>query len=194
MRGGICRRVFPHSFFSSIHDTPDGAFGGITPDCARGDLLHDLSLAVEHQRAYVGVALDGDGDRVTFVDDEGSLLTADETAWIFLQSFAAELAGQKIVVDVKFSDSIPKAIREFGAEPIIARSGHIALFGRMLESGALFGMETNGHYFFRDLAGGDDGLYAACRLIAFLTRSGENLSDLRRSCPKFSSPPTCAWA
>ncbi|MGO8745585.1 MAG: hypothetical protein ACLQNE_06310 [Thermoguttaceae bacterium] len=181
--------VFPHSFFSSIHDTPDGALGGIAPDCARGDLLHDLSLAVEYQRAYVGVALDGDGDRVAFVDDEGSLLTAEETVWIFLQSFALELPGQKIVVDVRFSDRILEAIRQLGGEPMIERSGHAAVFGRMLESAALLGIESNGHYFFRDLAGGDDGLYAACRLISFLIRSGEKLSDLRRSCPEVFITP-----
>jgi phosphomannomutase/phosphoglucomutase len=146
-------------------------------------LLDELSQAVEHQGAYLGIAFDGDGDRAAFVDDEGNVLSAEEAAWVLLQSFEGDWADQPFVCDAKFSDKIPEAARRLGAVPVIERSGHAFLRAKMLETGALFGAEVSGHYFFRDLGGGDDGLYAACRLMAFLARSGRTLAELRRQCP-----------
>ncbi len=175
--------VFPHSFFSSIHDAPGDGLGCLTPDCCGADSLDDLSMAVEHDRAYVGIALDGNGDGVTFVDDDGSVLTAEETTWILLQSFAEGLAGEKVVCDWAFSDRIGEAVRQLGAEVIVENGGEAALRNCMLDCGAVFGADTSGHYFFRDLKGGDDGLFAACRLIDFLARSGESLAHWRRACP-----------
>ena len=76
-----------------------------------------------------------------------------------------------------------------GAEAAVERSGHAFIRRRMMDSGALFGAEISGHYFFRDLAGGDDGLFAACRLIDYLGRSGRSLSELRRECPAVFMTP-----
>ncbi|MCR4413471.1 MAG: hypothetical protein NUV77_13705 [Thermoguttaceae bacterium] len=181
--------VFPHSVFAPIHDSPDAAFAGRIPDCSRHELLDELAQAVEHQGAYMGIAFDGDGDRVAFVDDEGNALTAEEATWILLQSFADQWPGERFVYDLKFSDRIAESARQLGAEPIVERSGHAFLRTRMLKTRALFGAEVSGHYFFRELDGGDDGLYAACRMIAFLAHSGVRLSDLRRRCPRVFSTP-----
>jgi phosphomannomutase/phosphoglucomutase len=181
--------VFPHSVFSAIHDTPDGSFGGRTPDCSLPDALADLGESVYQQRALLGIAFDGDGDRVAFVDDEGTPLSAEESTWILLKSFAGELRGEPFVYDVKFSECVPEAARKLGAEPLVERSGHTFLRQRMLKSSAAFGAEVSGHYFFRTLGGGDDGLFAACRLIAFLAASGKTLSQLRRKSPKVFMTP-----
>jgi len=181
--------IFPHSIFSAIHDEPDGSFAGRVPDCARVEQLEDLCRAVYQQRAALGIAFDGDGDRVAFVDDEGNPLTAEETTWVLLQSIADDLPAERFVYDLKFSNRIPEAAGALGAQPLAERSGHAFLRSRMLSSDALFGAEISGHYFFRALGGGDDGLYSACRMIAFLARTGRSLSDLRRACPRVHVTP-----
>lgn len=181
--------IFPHCLFSAIHDTPDGSFGGRTPDCSLPDALTDLGEAVYQQRALLGIAFDGDGDRVAFVDDEGTPLSAEESTWILLKSFADQLRGEPFVYDVKFSERLPEAARKLGAEPLVERSGHTFIRSRMLKSGAVFGAEVSGHYFFRDLGGGDDGLFAACSMIAHLAASGKSLSQLRRKSPKVYMTP-----
>lgn len=181
--------VFPRSLFSAIHDTPDPAFGGRRPDCSQIDYLDELSSVVDHERAHLGIALDGDGDRVAFVDNEGVPLTAEEATWVLLHSFGSDLAGQPFAYDGKFSTRVPEVARALGAEPLPERSGHAFLRTRMLQSGARFGAEISGHYFYRELEGGDDGLYTACRLISYLARSGKTLSQMRRECPPIFMTP-----
>jgi phosphomannomutase / phosphoglucomutase len=181
--------VFPHSLFSAVHDTPNGSFDGRSPDCSRHEHLDELAEAVYRERAYLGVAFDGDGDRAAFVDDRGVTLSSDEAAWVMLHTFDGELAGEKFVYDVKFSDQIPQAARQHGAEPVAAPSGEAFVRTAMLETGARFGMESGGHYYFRELDGGDDGLFAACRLIDHLARSERKLSEIRHDCPEVHITP-----
>ncbi len=120
---------------------------------------------------------------MAFVDDEGTPLSAEEATWVLLQGLGGQCRGQPFVYDQKFSDQVPEAARRLGAKPLVERSGHAFLRAKMLESGALFGAEVSGHYFHRDLGGGDDGLYTACRLIALLAESGKRPSEFRRACP-----------
>ena len=102
----------------------DGRFDGRTPDCSRHEELDDLCDAVYRERAHFGVAFDGDGDRLALVDNEGVALQAEEAAWVLLQCLGEELRGERFVYDVKFSDRIPEAARQLGAEPLVERSGH----------------------------------------------------------------------
>jgi len=175
--------VFPQARFSAIHDTPRPDFGGRTPDCSRREQRQELCREVRRLGADLGIAFDGDGDRVAFVDAEGIPLSAEETTYVFLHSFGTELSCQPFVYDLKFSDCVSEAAAQLGAQPIAERSGHAFIRNRMLQSGALFGAEISGHYFFGPLEGGDDGLYAACRLIGQLARSRKTLADLRRASP-----------
>jgi len=181
--------VFPHAIFTAIHDEPLPDFGGNTPDCARPENLEELGKAVYRQRAHLGVAFDGDGDRLALVDDEGIPLVAEEAAWVMLQTFGPELEGQGFVYDLKFSDQVAEAARRLGARPIVERSGHAFIRRRMRHSKALFGAELSGHFFYGELDGGDDGLFSACRLIAYLASSGWRLSELRRQCPRVYMTP-----
>jgi phosphomannomutase/phosphoglucomutase len=169
--------------FLAIHDTQDGTFSERNPDCARPEYLEVLSEAVRREGAQLGVAFDGDGDRVAFVDGEGRVSTAEQTTWVLLRSFFGELEGRALVHDIKFSDLVSRTAKELGAHPLAERSGHAYLRMRMIASAALFGAEISGHYFYDALCGGDDGLFTACRMIAYLGRSGESLAALRRSCP-----------
>lgn len=181
--------IFPPMMISAIHDEQDPVFGGRPPDCARAELLGELTEAVDHQRADLGIAFDGDGDRVAFVDNQGNVLTAEEATWVLLQSYGKRLKRQPFVHDLKFSDRIAEAARKLGAEPLAERSGHTFLRARMLASGAPFGAEVSGHYFFGELGGGDDGLFAACRMVALLAESGKTLAQWRRRCPAVHITP-----
>ena len=159
------------------------------PDCSQPSELNDLCDAVYRERAHLGIAFDGDGDRLALADNEGVTLNAEETTWVLLQCLGDELRGQPFVYDVKFSDRIAATARQLGAEPLVERSGHAFLRTRMAETGAVFGADLSGHYFYRSMGGGDDALYTACRLIAYLSRSGKTLSELRRACPSLYMTP-----
>ena len=100
--------VFPLAPVSAIRDEPAADFGGIVPDCSRHENLEALATAVEHERADLGIALDGDGDRVAFVDDTGNALTAEEATAILLDSFGPALEGETFVYDLKFSDRVAR--------------------------------------------------------------------------------------
>jgi phosphomannomutase / phosphoglucomutase len=181
--------IFPQCLFSTISDTADAQFGGRAPDCSRPHELVDLCEAVYRERAHLGIAFDGDGDRIALVDNEGVALSPEEATWVLLHCLGEELRGEKFVYDLKFSDRIVETARQLGAEPLVERSGHAFLRARMRESGAIFGAEISGHYFHRVLEGGDDGLYTACLLIEHLARSKRTLAELRRECPPIYATP-----
>lgn len=182
--------IFPHCEFSAIRDTADARFGDKTPDCAQPRLLGELCAEVRGQQADLGFAFDGDGDRVALVDGEGVPLKAEEAVWVLLQSFGRrQMDGCGFVYDLKFSDRVPETARQLGAEALVERSGHAFIRTRMCETGSLFGAEISGHYFYRALNGGDDGLFTACRVIAFLAGSAQSLAALRSACgPVHISP------
>jgi phosphomannomutase / phosphoglucomutase len=181
--------IFPQCLFSTVHDTVEEDFAGQAPDCSQTSLLVELGEAVYRERAHAGLAFDGDGDRLALVDEHGSPLSAEETAWILLDGFGAEIRGRRFIHDLKFSERLVEHARELGAEPIAERSGHAFIRAKMAETGALFGAEVSGHYFFHALDGGDDGFYTACRMIAHLARTGAPLSKLRRNCPTIYITP-----
>ena len=181
--------IFPQCLFSAVHDTPDATFAGRDPDCSRAGLLGELCEEVYGRRAHLGIAFDGDGDRMTMVDNQGMVLTAEEATWLLLESFGAGLQKQRFVYDLKFSDRVAETAQRLGAEPVVERSGHAFIRTRMIECGALFGAEISGHYFFGALSGGDDGLFAACRVIAMLAQTETTLAEFRRRCPAVFMTP-----
>jgi len=181
--------VFPNANLTAIHDRPDGSFPDRNPDSAKPAHLTTLAQTVRTAGADLGVAFDGDGDRVAFVDGKGQVLSAEETTWILLHSFEENLQGRPFVYDVKFSDRIPEAAAHLGARPQAQRSGHAFIRTRMIENDGYFGAEISGHYFYGDLQGGDDGLYTACRILVHISETGRTLADLRRDCPKIHMTP-----
>jgi len=179
----VLGRVFPDVRFTAIHDHPDGLFSERNPDCAKPEYLSRLAETVVGERADLGIAFDGDGDRVAFVDDEGQPLTAEQATLILLQSFGKGLRDQPFVYDLKFSGCVPDAAEEAGARPVVERSGHAFIRTRVLQTGAAFGAEISGHYFYGELEGGDDGLFTACRMITHLGQAQTPFSKLRGQCP-----------
>jgi phosphomannomutase/phosphoglucomutase len=181
--------IFPQCFFSVLHGTVEPDFAGRSPECARASALGELCDAVYRERAHLGIAFDGDGDCLALVDDQGVALSPEESAWVVLECLGEQLRGQRFVYDLKFSDRIPEAARRLGAEPLAERSGHAFLHARMQAADALLGADLSGHYFHRALDGGDDALYTACLLVAYLSRTGTTLSQRRATCPAVYMTP-----
>jgi len=176
--------VFPLAVILVIRDSPQPDFGGAVADCSRAELLEALAETVDHERADLGIAFDGDGDRLTLVDNDGVVLTAEEATWVLLQSFGRQLSGKAFVYDQTFSDVVPRAAVQLGGRPLVERGGHGFICARMLDADALFGAEVSGHFFYGELSGGDDALMSVCRVVAFLADSGRSLAWWRRRCPR----------
>ncbi|MFA6112039.1 MAG: hypothetical protein WDA75_25045 [Candidatus Latescibacterota bacterium] len=181
--------AFPGLKVEAIHDLPDGLFRARNPDSARPEHLTALIAAVVEQGADLGIAFDGDGDRVSLVDEEGVVLSPEETAWILVQGLAGEWPGRVFVYDLKCSSRIPEEVRRLGGTAEPQRSGHAFIRTRMIERQALFGAEISGHYFYGELRGGDDGLFTACRVLAGWAAGGRSLAAMRRACPAIHATP-----
>jgi phosphomannomutase / phosphoglucomutase len=172
----------------------DGHFPDRSPDCARASNLWRLRDAVREHSQAIGIAWDGDGDRVAFVDEDGSYVSPDEIAILLAQaSLAASERNadieRKIVVDVKCADVVRQAVLQGGGVPLLERTGHAFMRGRMVDEDAALGLDACGHYFFRELNGGDDGLFAAFYLLNVLNDYGGSLRDLRRNLPSIFCTP-----
>ncbi len=169
-----------------LHDEPDGRFPGRSPDCSSPGSLTRLGEVVRESGAEAGLAWDGDGDRLAVVDRNGAPLTADQVGLILASGM--ELKGEHVLVDVKVSRKVSAAIERLGGIPIIERSAHCTLERTMIERGCLFGCEYSGHYFFRELHGADDGLYAAARFVHLLARE-ESIESMLSALPCFYVTP-----
>jgi phosphomannomutase/phosphoglucomutase len=170
----------------------DGNFPDRSPDCSRASNLTQLRAAVARQEGCVGIAWDGDGDRVSFVDEEGVFVSPDEIALLLTHAVLDEMkdtANGGIVVDVKCSDLVRRAVESNRGTALLERTGHAFMRGRMVAEQALLGLDACGHYFFRELEGGDDGLFAALFVLDLLQRKGQSLAQLRRELPRIFAMP-----
>lgn len=182
--GRVClHAVFPRLMIEAIHDRPSPTFEGLSPDPSSPANLRALSEAVERERAALGIAFDGDGDRMALIDEYGTILSAEETAWCFLKTFGDDLQGETFVHDVKFSNRLATHVKKLGGTPHMSKTGHAFVRREMFETNAIFGAEVSGHFYFGRIEATDDGVYAACRILDYLARTGWTLSELRQECP-----------
>jgi phosphomannomutase len=166
----------------------DSAYPNRPPDCARPVALQALMFEVTKTGSKLGIAWDGDGDRVAFVDETGSFVTSDEVSALFIRFLLPSRPGAKVVFDVKLSDLVRRTVLECGGVPLMERSGHTFIKRRMIEEECLFGCEASGHYFYRELRGGDDGLFSALLMVELVAKAG-SLRELRNSLsPLFVTP------
>jgi phosphomannomutase len=138
--------------------------------------------------AQLGIAWDGDGDRVAFVDETGSHVTSDEVSALLIRRLLANQAGARVVFDIKLSSLVRRTVLECGGVPIVERSGHTFIKRRMIEEECLFGCEASGHYFYEELRGGDDGLFSALLMTELVAREG-SLHALRNALAPFFVTP-----
>lgn len=177
-------RVFRQLGFDAhpLFCIPDGRFPNRSPDCSRPEGVAPARQAVIRAGADFAVVWDGDGDRVAFVDGSGESVTADEIALLLIRKQLRGLKDQAVIYDLKLSDAVRRYVESLGNRGVIERSGHTFLKRRMIVENALFGCEASGHYFYRELLGGDDGLFSALLLAEIVQESGP-LHELRKSLP-----------
>jgi phosphomannomutase/phosphoglucomutase len=169
---------------------PDGTFPNHHPDPTVEEYLEDLREQVIKLGADIGIAFDGDADRIGVIDDKGNIIWGDRLLILFARNVLKEKKGQKIIFEVKCSQALPEAIEAAGGEPIMWKTGHSLLKKKMKETGAIIGGEMSGHLFFADRYHGyDDAVYAAARLIELLSNEDKTASELLADVPKYFTTP-----
>jgi phosphomannomutase/phosphoglucomutase len=169
----------------------DGRFPNHHPDPTVEKNLQDLIAAVKKDRADVGIAFDGDADRIGVIDDQGEIIWGDYLLIIYARDALARTGkGQSIVFDVKSSQALPEAIEKAGGIPVMWKTGHSLIEEKMHQTHAPVGGEVSGHMFFSEgFYGFDDALYGAARLLRIIADSGKSVRELLADVPRFVSTP-----
>ena len=152
----------------------DGNFPNHHPDPSDPHNLEDLIAALRDNDSELGLAFDGDGDRLGVVTKDGNIIFPDRQLMLFAADVLSRNAGAEIIFDVKSTRNLFPWIREHGGKPTLWKTGHSLVKAKMRETGALLAGEMSGHMFFKERwYGFDDGLYAGARLLEILSRSGD---------------------
>jgi phosphomannomutase / phosphoglucomutase len=169
----------------------DGTFPNHHPDPTVVENLHDLVREVRSRDADVGVAFDGDADRLGVVDGGGAIVWGDHVLILYARDVLARSGpGQPVIFDVKCSQALPHEIERAGGRPVMWRTGHSLIKDKMKELGAPIAGEMSGHMFFTEgFYGHDDALYGAARLLRIVADSGKGVAELLADVPKFVSTP-----
>lgn len=168
----------------------DGNFPNHPPDPSRPENLQALIEKVAETGADLGVALDGDGDRVTLISSSGRIAWADQLVMLLARDILARNPGADVVFDVKSSRALGQLVNQYGGRPIMWKTGHAPMKTKMLETGALLGGELSGHIFIKDRwFGFDDGIYAAARILEIMALREQSLDELLDSLPQLVSTP-----
>ncbi|MFH1852726.1 MAG: phosphomannomutase/phosphoglucomutase [Candidatus Neomarinimicrobiota bacterium] len=166
----------------------DGSFPNHHPDPTVAANLTELIRLMKTGQYDVGVAFDGDADRVGVVDETGTIIWADQLMALFLPEIVTP--GDEILFDVKCSQALEDMIIRYGGKPVMWKTGHSLIKQRMRELNCKFGGEMSGHIFFADdYFGYDDALYVAARLVQLISRGNKKLSELAAEIPKYYSTP-----
>ena len=162
----------------------DGNFPNHHPDPSVPENLHDIIAKVKETQADLGLAFDGDADRIGLVTDQGEVIWPDRQTMLFARDVLKHHPGADIVFDVKCSSNLAKVIEENGGHPVMYRTGHSLLKGKMLELNAPLAGEMSGHIFFNDdWFGFDDGVYVGARLLKLVSEQSKTLTDLFEELP-----------
>jgi phosphomannomutase len=173
-----------------LNETIDGTFPAHHPDPTEPKNLEQLIATVRAERCDLGFAFDGDGDRIGVVDGAGRILWGDQYLTLMIREVLAEQPGATIIADVKASETLFDEIRRLGGDGVMYCAGHSPIKSKMLETGAPLAGEMSGHIFFADrYYGYDDGLYAAVRMMSFLSRAPQNLIEMIDGLPKPVNTP-----
>ena len=153
-------------------------------------VLEDLIQEVIETGADLGLAFDGDGDRLGLVDNKGKIIWADQQMMLYAKDVLSRKKGAKIIFDVKCTSQLPKVISENGGKPIMSRTGHSFIKKKLKETNAELAGEMSGHIFFKERwYGFDDALYTAARLLEIVSKSDKSCSEIFDELPvNFSTP------
>jgi phosphomannomutase len=171
---------------SMLYGELDGTFPNHQADPTALENLKDLQRAVRDSDAGLGLAFDGDADRVVLVDDQAQPVSGSTTTAILAAAMLARYPGEKIVHNLICSKAVPEIVRELGGTPIRTRVGHSFIKQVMLETGAVFGGEHSAHYYFRANYRADSGIIAALLVLEQLSKSGVPLSEMRKPFERYA--------
>jgi phosphomannomutase len=180
MGGLVVPAVFARLPVRLIHLFPelDGTFPNHPADPIQPENQRDLKASVLEHGAAIGLAFDGDADRVFLVDERAEGVSGSDVTALVAEAMLARYPGAKIVYNLICSWAVPEIVRENGGEPIRSRVGHSFIKQVMAETGAVFGGEHSGHYYFRENYRADSGLIAAVVVLEQLSAAGRPLSEL----------------
>ncbi|MDP6418255.1 MAG: phosphomannomutase/phosphoglucomutase [Candidatus Krumholzibacteria bacterium] len=190
--GTVARRLFEglDARAEFLYEEPDGTFPNHPADPVVEANLQDLIVQVRRSGAELGIAFDGDSDRLGVVDAEGRILWGDQLLALYSRSLLKEHPGAKVIFEVKCSRALAEDIRAHGGEPLLWKTGHSLIKAKMKEEKALLAGEMSGHLFFADrYYGFDDALYAAGRLLEILSKSDISLGEMLSDLPHYESTP-----
>ncbi len=171
-----------------LFDKVDGRFPNRSPNPANPRNLTALQQAVKDNHADLGIAYDGDADRVAFVDEHGKIANMDKVIALFAQD-RLSTGPAAVVHDQKCSRLVPQIIRAAGGDPIMEKSGHTFIKTTFLQKKAVYAGELSGHHFFSSLPQGDDGVMASLYFAGILKKSGRTLSALLQTLPDYPITP-----
>ncbi len=173
-----------------LNEVIDGTFPAHHPDPTIPENLAQLQQTVADERCDLGIAFDGDGDRIGVVDGRGRILWGDQLMVVLARDVLARHPGAPIIADVKASQVLFDEIARMNGRPVMAATGHSLIKAKLAEIGAPLAGEMSGHIFYADgYYGFDDAVYVAVRLLAILSRSGESLATLRDQLPIVFNTP-----
>ena len=154
-------------------------------------MMEDTGSETTKHSCDIGLAFDGDGDRLGVVDEHGRIVWPDRYIALLARLILEKKPGARIVFDVKVSESLPEDIAAHGGEPIMWKTGHSYIKAKLAEADAALAGEMSGHIFFREgYYGFDDALFAALKVLEYLSNSGKKLSELVAGIPEYVSTPT----
>ncbi len=164
---------------------PDSSFPNHHPDPTVTENLQDCIKAVKESNADLGIAFDGDGDRIGVVDENGRIIWGDELMILLSRSVLEEKPNSTIIAEVKCSNNLFNDIKNHGGNPIMWKAGHSIIKAKMKETGAALAGEMSGHIFFADrFYGFDDATYAGARVLEILSKTDKTLSELLSDLPE----------
>ena len=168
----------------------DGRFPNHHPNPSKPENLEDLIQEVKETGSDLGLAFDGDGDRLGLVDNNGQIIWADQQMMLYSKDVLSRNKGAKIIFDVKCTSLLPKFISENGGVPIMSRTGHSFIKQKLKETKAELAGEMSGHIFFKDRwYGFDDALYTGARLLEIISKSDKTCSEIFAEMPVNISTP-----
>ncbi|GAC1515464.1 MAG: phosphomannomutase/phosphoglucomutase [Gemmatimonadaceae bacterium] len=189
----VARRLFEALGigYHGLFDVSDGTFPNHHPDPTVEDNLSDLIAEVGRRGADVGIAFDGDADRIGVIDERGNIVWGDHILIVYARDVLARTGpGHSIIFDVKCSQALPDAISAAGGRPVMWKTGHSLIKEKMKELGAPLAGEMSGHMFFNEgFYGHDDALYGAARFLSILARSRTTVSGMLADVPRFVVTP-----
>ena len=173
-----------------LYSEVNGNFPNHHPDPSNPKNLEDLQKKVLETKSDLGIALDGDGDRVGLIDNKGNIIFPDIFMMLLAEDLLRKNSKGSIVFDVKCSANLEKIIKNFNGTPIMSRTGHSYIKSKIFETNALLGGEMSGHIFFNDdWYGFDDAIYSALRMIEILSKRKLTTHEVFNSYPKYFSTP-----